>query len=85
MHYRSNFMVLVGGGARPFSSPLKGSSSDEYFFIYILVSIWDDLKQCVRFELSFGSVVRGVEVTRDRLASCPCISSDQFQALSRSG
>ena len=24
MHYRSNFVVLVGGGSHPFASPLKG-------------------------------------------------------------
>lgn len=54
MHYRSNFLALVGGGLHPVS-PTNN------------VIIWDDAKQRAKFEISFGSQVLNIELMRDRL------------------
>jgi hypothetical protein len=53
--FRSNIVMLVGGGARPAFAPH-------------CAMLWDDFQGANIAELQFNSPVRGIEMTRDVLA-----------------
>ena len=52
MVYKTNMMVLVGGGDSPKWATNK-------------VMVWDDLQQKIIGELSFSTVIKSVKISHD--------------------
>eukprot|EP01017_Pseudomicrothorax_dubius_P029153 TRINITY_DN3513_c0_g2_i1.p1 TRINITY_DN3513_c0_g2~~TRINITY_DN3513_c0_g2_i1.p1 ORF type:complete len:284 (-),score=53.78 TRINITY_DN3513_c0_g2_i1:188-1039(-) len=57
MYYRSNIILVVGGGVNPVAPPTK-------------VMIWDDSKSKFISELLFEGDVRSIKVSKEKFAVC---------------